>query len=78
MLSHDLLEGNYVRCALVSDILLMDGFPYKYNSFITRLHRWIRGDWQILRWLKKKVKNRKGEIVSNPLNLISKFKILDN
>ena len=67
VLSHDLLEGSYLRCGLVSDIMLMDGFPYKYNSFITRLHRWIRGDWQILTWLKKKVKNKKGETVKNPL-----------
>ena len=78
VLSHDLLEGNYLRCALVSDIVLMDGYPYKYNSFITRLHRWIRGDWQISIWLKKKIKNREGKLIKNPLNLISKFKILDN
>lgn len=53
VLSHDLLEGSYLRCGLVSDILLMDGYPYKYNAFMTRLHRWIRGDWQILMWLRK-------------------------
>ena len=52
VLSHDLLEGNYLRCGLVSDIMLMDGYPYKYNSFMTRLHRWIRGDWQITMWLR--------------------------
>lgn len=52
VLSHDLLEGNYLRCGLVSDIMLMDGYPYKYNSFMTRLHRWIRGDWQIAMWLR--------------------------
>ena len=68
VLSHDLLEGCYLRCGLVSDILLMDGYPTFYNSFITRLARWIRGDWQITRWLKK----------SSPLNLLSKYKILDN
>lgn len=54
VLSHDLLEGNYLRCGLVSDIMLMDGYPYKYNSFMTRLHRWIRGDWQIIMWLRRK------------------------
>lgn len=54
VLSHDLLEGNYLRCGLVSDIVLMDGYPYKYNSFMTRLHRWIRGDWQIIMWLRRK------------------------
>ena len=67
VLSHDLLEGSYLRCALASDILIMDGYPTKYLSFMSRLSRWIRGDWQIIRWLKNK-----------KLNLLSKYKILDN
>lgn len=67
VLSHDLLEGNYLRCGLASDIMLMDGYPTKYMSFMSRLARWIRGDWQIIRWLK-----------SPKMNTISKFKIFDN
>ncbi len=78
VLSHDLLEGNYLRCALANDILLLDGYPYKYNAYIKRQARWIRGDWQIIRWIKPKIKNKKGIIKKNPLNLLSKFKILDN
>lgn len=70
VLSHDLLEGNYLRCGLVSDIMLMDGYPTKYNSFITRLSRWIRGDWQIIKWLLPSKEN--------PLNLLSRYKIFDN
>lgn len=66
VLSHDLLEGNYLRCGLVSDIMLIDGYPIKYASFINRLSRWTRGDWQITRWLNSK------------LNLLSKYKIFDN
>ncbi len=56
MLSHDLLEGSYLRCALVNDIILLDGYPSKYNAAMGRNHRWIRGDWQIVRWLGKKIK----------------------
>jgi len=67
VLSHDLLEGNYLRCGLATDVLIMDGYPTKFSSFINRLSRWIRGDWQILKWLKNK-----------RLNLLSKFKIFDN
>ena len=78
ILSHDLLEGCYLRCGLVSDIMLLDGYPYKYSSWISRLHRWIRGDWQIVDWLFGKVKNSKGDYEKNPLNCLSKFKILDN
>ena len=67
VLSHDLLEGNYLRCALVTDCMLIDGYPSKYLSYIKRNDRWIRGDWQIIRWLR-----------SPRLNELSKFKILDN
>lgn len=68
VLSHDLLEGCYLRCGLVSDIMLMDGYPTKYMSFMNRLSRWIRGDWQITKWLSRK----------SPLNILSKYKIFDN
>ena len=78
VLSHDLLEGSYLRCGLASDIVLMDGCPNKYSSYITRLHRWIRGDWQIYLWLKNTIKIKNGTYKINPLNLLSKFKILDN
>lgn len=78
VLSHDLLEGSYLRCGLVSDILLMDGYPSSYSSFKTRLHRWTRGDIQILRWLKNKIKDAEGKMEKNPIGIISKYKILDN
>ena len=78
VLSHDLLEGNYLRCGLVSDVMLMDGYPTNYLSFRTRLYRWIRGDFQILPWLKKTIINKKGERKNNPLGLLSKYKIFSN
>ena len=67
ILSHDLLEGCFLRCGLASDILLMDGYPTKYTSFMARLARWIRGDWQIAKWIR-----------NSKLNLLSKYKIFDN
>ena len=67
VLSHDLLEGSYLRCGMVSDVMLMDGYPTNYLAFKKRLHRWIRGDYQILKW----VRNKK-------LNILSKYKIVDN
>ena len=75
VLSHDLLEGSYLRCGLLTDVVYIDGYPAKYNSFCSRLHRWIRGDWQIIGWLKKSIKNNKDEDIANPLNKLSKFKI---
>ena len=78
VLSHDLLEGSYLRCGLATDILLMDGYPSNFISFTTRLNRWIRGDWQISNWIFGSVRNAKQEFIKNPLNILSKYKIFDN
>ena len=110
VLSHDLLEGSYLRCGLASDIMLMDGYPTSYAAFKTRLSRWTRGDWQIIRWIFPRIKERKISlengwdknsyeqtftnkdereekrkderenmiIKKNPLNVVSRYKILNN
>ncbi|NDL66131.1 glycosyl transferase [Clostridiales bacterium F-3ap] len=78
ILSHDLLEGSYVRVALVSDLELVDSYPSKYNSYMARLYRWIRGDWQLLPWLGRKVSNANNERIQNPLSKVSRWKIGDN
>ena len=62
VLSHDLLEGSYLRCGLASDIMLMDGYPTSYAAFKTRLSRWTRGDWQIIKWLKGKIKDNRENV----------------
>ncbi|MEO8274973.1 MAG: glucoamylase family protein [Thermoanaerobaculia bacterium] len=78
LLSHDLFEGIYARTALVSDVELVDDYPASVLAHARRQHRWVRGDWQILRWLFPFVLNRAGELERNRLPLISRFKILDN
>ncbi len=78
ILSHDLFEGLYARCGLVSNIELLDDFPTFYDSFAQRAHRWVRGDWQIARWIFPYVKNADGKTVRNHLPLIARWKILDN
>ena len=78
VLSHDLLEGSYLRCGLASDIVLMDGYPTTYSSFKARLHRWIRGDFQICMWLANYIIDKKEIKKKNPLNFLSRYKILDN
>ena len=40
--------------------------------------RWIRGDFQISKWLKKKIRTKNGEKKNNPLGILSKYKIIDN
>ena len=78
VLSHDLLEGAYIRAGLVTDLELVDSYPTKYNSYMARHHRWIRGDWQLIPWLKRKIRNRRGNLIPNPLSAISLWKITDN
>ena len=78
ILSHDLLEGNYLRCAYVSDIEMVDDFPSKFLIDTTRHHRWARGDVQIISWLGNKVRNKKNKQVRNPISILSKYKIFDN
>ncbi|MCU6433999.1 cyclic beta 1-2 glucan synthetase [Undibacterium sp. Jales W-56] len=55
ILSHDLLEGCYARSGLISDIQLHEEYPSRYSADVSRRHRWIRGDWQILSWLLPKI-----------------------
>ena len=48
VLSHDLLEGSLARCAAVTDITLVEDSPSHADVAAARLHRWTRGDWQLL------------------------------
>ena len=78
ILSHDLLEGSYVRTGLVTDLKLVDSYPSKYNSFSARLHRWVRGDWQLVPILFRKIFDRSHSKIFNPLSRLSKWKMFDN
>ncbi len=51
VLSHDLLEGLLGRAGLASDIVILENYPSNYLVYLQRLHRWVRGDWQLLPWL---------------------------
>ncbi|HEY8413362.1 MAG TPA: glucoamylase family protein, partial [Pyrinomonadaceae bacterium] len=78
LLSHDLFECLFARAALVTDIELVDEYPASYEAFAKRLHRWTRGDWQIVHWLFPRVPNGSGQKVRNSLPLIARWKIFDN
>ena len=51
VLSHDSIEGAYLRGAYMGDTELSDGAPVTAAKWFARLHRWTRGDWQNLPWL---------------------------
>jgi cyclic beta-1,2-glucan synthetase len=78
VLSHDLIEGAHVRVGLASDIELYDEFPQGYQSYSSRAHRWIRGDWQIAGWVLPRVPQASGLRGRNPLSPFNRWKILDN
>ena len=78
ILSHDLLEGSYLRAGLLGEVELTDGCPWQVYSYYARLHRWIRGDWQILPWLGRYVPDGQGGRERNPLTPLARWKIFDN
>ena len=69
LLSHDLFEGSFARAGLVSNIEVFEEFPSHYEVALSREHRWVRGDWQLLPW----ILGRHG-----PLPPVARFKMIDN
>jgi cyclic beta-1,2-glucan synthetase len=70
VLSHDLLEGSIARCGAVTDITLVEEAPFHADVAASRLHRWTRGDWQLLPLLLQP--RRFG------LRTINRWKMVDN
>jgi cyclic beta-1,2-glucan synthetase len=69
LLSHDLFEGSFARAGLVSNVEVFEEFPSHYEVALSRQHRWVRGDWQLLPW----ILGRHG-----PLPPVSRLKMADN
>jgi cyclic beta-1,2-glucan synthetase len=78
ILSHDLLEGCYIRSGLLSDVQLFEKYPTTYSADMKMRIRWIRGDWQIFSWILPWVKGLSNRLNKNPLSALSKWKIFDN
>jgi len=78
LLSHDLLEGLHGRAGLVTDIIVYEDYPPSYLVQASRMHRWMRGDWQLLPWLGARVPHTQKGSSPNPLPIIGRWKIVDN
>jgi cyclic beta-1,2-glucan synthetase len=78
ILSHDLLESSYARSGLVTDVTLVEDFPTRYSADVRRRHRWMRGDWQIARWLLPRVPGQDAARLPNPIAPLARWKIFDN
>ena len=78
VLSHDLLEGGFLRVGLLSDIELIDEHPSTFSAYQKRMHRWTRGDWQLLPWLFHRVRDRWGTLLPVDLSPLSRWQMIDN
>ena len=78
ILSHDLIEGCYAQSGLISDVQFYEAYPSRYSADVSRRRRWIRGDWQLLRWLLPGVPGLNAFFRKNPLSALSRWKIFDN
>ena len=67
VLSHDALEGAFLRGAYMGDAAFSDAFPTRPLGYFKRQHRWIRGDWQNARW-----------IFDKSLSAMDRFRLLDS
>ncbi len=70
VLSHDLLEGSMARCAAVTDITVIEDAPFHADVAASRVHRWTRGDWQLLPFLLRPKRYR--------IRVINRWKMIDN
>jgi cyclic beta-1,2-glucan synthetase len=78
LVSHDLFEGIQGRAALATDVVLFECYPSSYATYAMRMHRWIRGDWQLFPWLLPKVPTANGKRLWNSRAHIDRWKMLDN
>lgn len=77
ILSHDIIEGEFLRTAYIPSAQAADSFPPNEAAYFARLNRWVRGDTQNLPFLiNNSASVLKGE--KNSLSGISRYKIFDN
>lgn len=78
LVSHDHFEGLHGRAALATDITLYEDYPSQYLAYARRMHRWMRGDWQLLPWLGRKVPTAEKKRARNQLTLLGRWILFDN
>ena len=74
VLSHDLLEGALARCGAVTDVTLVEDAPFHAEVAASRVHRWTRGDWQLLPILLRSLL----QPARYPLGAVNRWKMADN
>ncbi len=67
ILSHDILEGGILGTLYCGEVEFNDSFPPTTKGYFRRNHRWLRGDFQNVRFISDK-----------RFSLLTKFKLSDN
>ena len=78
VLSHDLLEGLFARAAVASDVEVVEPSPDRYDVVAAREHRWARGDWQLLPWLRPALGVAAPERAALRVSALGRWKLIDN
>ncbi len=68
VLSHDMIEGILTKAAFAGNRVMFESFPSSIESYLKRLDRWTRGDWQLIHYLFGRIR----------LTAFGRFKILSN
>ena len=78
VLSHDLLEGLFARAAVASDVEVVEHSPDRYDVIVSREHRWARGDWQLLPWLRPALSLPRAQRPVRAVSALGRWKLFDN
>ncbi len=67
ILSHDILEGGILKVLYCGEVEFNDSFPPTTKGFFRRAHRWLRGDFQNVRF-----------VTNENFSPLTAFKLSDN
>ncbi len=62
----------------MTDVQVYEEYPSRYDEDVRRRYRWIRGDWQLWRWVLPGAPGRDGRRSRNPLPALGRWKLFDN
>jgi cyclic beta-1,2-glucan synthetase len=76
ILSHDTVEGGRAGVTVAFDAIVFEDVPSNPAAYVRRLHRWMRGDVQLLPWTLPWVRRQSGQWMRNRLSVVDRFRIV--
>ena len=74
----DSIEGSYLRCGYVTDVEIFTSSKSNFIKYSSEEYQTATEVTENIKYLLNKISKKDGNKVKNPLNLLSKLKILDN